>query len=113
MQKIDGNQQEMVDDLLPKIDDEELEGKLDLCYKLRADALNYNKTLKEVKDKIKGFVLALSKQDQEVGKVKIGDFIIPFSTKQVEEEEVSYITNAGTKVRLKMGLEDSDGKEED
>lgn len=110
MKKTKG-QKEIVDDILPKLEDDETAKKLERIFKLHGAAKEHDKLVNEVKDTVKGFVLCLSETDKEVGKLRIGDFVIPFSVTKVEAKQVSFPRKAGTKVNVKFAIEEE--KEED
>jgi len=106
--KKSGGQKEFVADMLPELKDDETAEKLDRVYELRDDAREYNKALSDVKDVVKGFVLGLKPEDQAVGKVRIGDYVLPFTVKDEEETDVSFVRGGKKKVLIKFKPEEEE-----
>lgn len=104
-------QKEIVGDLLPTLADKETEKKLAQIEELSEKAKVYNDLMAEVKETIKGFVLGLSEDDQEVGKLQCGDFILRFKVTEGKETEVEFTRKAGKRVRIKFGKEEKESEE--
>lgn len=102
-------QKDMVEDLLPTLKDKKTEKKLAQIEGLSEQAKTHNDLLAEVKETIKGFVLGLSEDDQEVGKLQCGDFVLGFKVTRTEETEVEFVRKAGKRVRIKFGKEEEKG----
>jgi hypothetical protein len=109
-----GGQKAIVGDLYPTLADKETEKKLAQIEVHSEAAKIYNDLMAEVKETIKGFVLGLSEDDQEVGKLQCGDFILRFKVTEGKETEVEFTRKAGKRVRIKFGKseeEDKDGEQ--
>ena len=106
--KKSGGQKELVDDMLPELKDDETARKLDEMYPLDEDAKRHAKLKREIKESIKGFVLGLKVEDQAVGRVRIGDYVLPFTVKDEEETDVSFTRGGKKKVLIRFKPEDDE-----
>ena len=106
--KKSGGQTEIVDDLLPEMKNEEVVKKVDRIFEIIDVGKEYNKLRNEVTEIVKGFVINLGKADQEVGRVRIGDHVLPFGITDVEATPVSFKRKGGKKVNLRFAPEKED-----
>jgi len=111
MRRLNG-QVELMADNYPTLEDEDLAADLERADRLREGATEYQGLMKGIKEKVKGFVLGLAEEDRGVGKVRVGDFLIPFTLKEEEEQEVEFTRGGGTKVTLKLKPEEDAPAEE-
>jgi len=106
-----GGQKELVKDVIPVLEDGETETKLAEITELYDDAKQYRKLHKEVKEIIQGFVLGLPEKDQAIGRLRCGEFILPFKVVDKEEKERNFVVPAGKKVTFRL-KPDEEGEEE-
>lgn len=105
-----GGQKELVKGNLPELKNKEVAQKLEQIWKLRDSAKTHDRLLKEAKEAIQGWVLGLPKKDQNIGQLRCGDFVLPFTIETKEPTPVSYETTGGKKVKVKFAPEHEDEK---
>jgi hypothetical protein len=108
-----GGQKAIVPDLYPTLKDEETEKKLAQIEELSEAAETHKELMAEVKDTIKGFVLGLSEDDQEIGKLQCGNFEVRFRVTKTEEMDVEFTRKAGKRVRIKFGKEEEESEKKE
>jgi len=106
-----GGQKDLVPENIPECKEKDVAQKLEQIWKLRDGAKMHDKLVAEVKEFIQGWVLGLSKKDQNIGQFKCGDFVLTFSVEMQEEKKVEYTTKKAKKVKVKLAPEDDKPEE--